>query len=396
MSIESLKQQARRHEQNEEWDKALEQYTKAIEELSQDEQTDIGLVNRVCDLFVRVGKVDKAVEYFEQAVDLYREAFLPNNAIAVCKKIIRSAPNRPQVYLKIGQIRAEQGFLPDARANFLTYAERMQKSGNLDESFRALVEFCDLAPDDVQVRITVADQMASNKRTGEAVQQLLVAYRHLSQSGEVDLAKGIEKKILALDPNADLGSALAAGAGSSVSADGEIEASFGEIELGGAAEARAKAEASDFSMAKPEDLQLSVPAGGGIQEEEEEGGFDLPTMSIEEPAGAEEEAQEEEGGGFDLPMMSFYEADAKQEEAPIELPMMGFDEPAPAEEEPVTELPMMSFDESEAPAVEAGLTDFGSGPSQAMQEAMEEARPEPVPSPARPAAAPPPPAAPKP
>jgi tetratricopeptide (TPR) repeat protein len=136
MSIESLKQQARRHEQDEEWQKALDQYRKAIDELAQDEQTDIGLINRVGDLYVRIGKLDDAVKYFEQAVDLYREAFLPNNAIAVCKKIIRSAPNRAQVYLKIGQIRAEQGFLPDARTNFLTYAERMQKSGNLDESFR--------------------------------------------------------------------------------------------------------------------------------------------------------------------------------------------------------------------------------------------------------------------
>jgi tetratricopeptide (TPR) repeat protein len=401
MSIESLKQQARRHEQNEEWDKALDQYTKAIEELSQDEQSDIGLINRVGDLFVRVGKLDDAVEYFEQAVDLYREAFLPNNAIAVCKKIIRNAPNRHQVYLKIGQIRAEQGFLPDARTNFLTYAERMQKSGNLDESFRALVEFCDLAPDDVQVRITVADQMAANHRTADAVKQLLVAYRHLTQSGEGDLAKGVEKKILALDPKADLGAALAAGAGSSMSADGEIEASFGDIELGGAAEDKARAEADGFSMSTPGDLDLKPARAGAEESDEEEAGFELPMMSMEEPVGAA--AEEESEGGIELPMMSFDEADAKQEEASVELPMMSFDEPAPAEEEAeeeetAAELPMMSFDEPEAPAVEAGLTDFSSGPSEAMQEAMEEVRaepappapPRPAPTPAKPAAAPPP------
>jgi len=401
MSIESLKQQARRHEQNEEWDKALDQYTKAIEELSQDEQTDIGLVNRVGDLFVRVGKLDDAVEYFEQAVDLYREAFLPNNAIAVCKKIIRNAPNRHQVYLKIGQIRAEQGFLPDARTNFLTYAERMQKSGNLDESFRALVEFCDLAPDDVQVRITVADQMAANKRTGDAVKQLLIAYRHLSHSGEVDLAKGIEKKVLALDPKADLGAALPA-EGSSVSADGEIEASFGEIELGGAAEDKARAQAAGFSMSTPGDLELAAE-----EEEEEEGSFDLPMMSAEEPA-----AEEEEEGGVELPMMSFEEADAKQEEEEaVELPMMSFDAPGPAEEESeeeteeeaAPELPMMTFDAPEAPEVEVALADFSSGPSEAMQEAIEEVRAEPTPppkapaaAPARPTPAPPPPPAPAP
>jgi tetratricopeptide (TPR) repeat protein len=102
MSIESLKQQARRHEQDEQWQKALEQYQKAIRELDKDEQTDIGLINRVGDLYVRVGKLGEAVQYYEQAVDLYRDAFLPNNAIAVCKKIIRNVPSRHQAYLKIG------------------------------------------------------------------------------------------------------------------------------------------------------------------------------------------------------------------------------------------------------------------------------------------------------
>lgn len=373
MSIESLKQQARRHEQNGEWDKALDQYIKAIAELSEDEQSDIGLINRVGDLCVRVGKLDKAVEYYERAVDLYREAFLPNNAIAVCKKIIRSAPNRHQVYLKIGQIRAEQGFLPDARTNFLTYAERMQKSGNLDESFRALVEFCDLAPDDVQVRITVADQMAANNRTGEAVQQLLVAHRHLTQSGETGLAKDIEKKIVALDPKADLSGALAASEASSVSADGEIEASFGEIEVVGKAEAKPRAEAG-FSMTTPGDLDLAVPAGGDESEEEVEveGGFDLPMMSLEEPAAEEEE-----------------------EDTAVELPLMTFEEPSATEEEVAPDLPLMTFDEPEAQPVDAGLTDFSSGPTEALQEAIEEVHPRATPPPpappsppSRPAAAP--------
>jgi tetratricopeptide (TPR) repeat protein len=402
MSIESLKQQARRHEQDEEWQKALDQYRKAIDELSEDEQTDIGLINRVGDLYVRIGKLDEAVRCFEQAVDLYREAYLPNNAIAVCKKIIRSAPNRAQVYLKIGQIRAEQGFLPDARTNFLTYAERMQKGGNLDESFRALIEFCDLAPDDVQVRITVADQMASHNRTKDAVKQLLVAYRQLAQTGEADLAKGIEKKILALDPSADLGAALAAGATSGLSADGEIEASFGEISFARETpgKARKKEEDVDFSMSTPGAFDLG--SVGGLEEEEEEvsqeaseeaEGFELPMMSLD---AAEVGPEAEEEGDFELPMMSFEEADQEKEEVDVELQTMSFDsstdEEAVEEEEVPADLPMMSFETIET------------SPSSAMEEAVEEAKPSrpakaapSEPAPTRAAEAPsPPPAAPAP
>jgi len=411
MSIETLKQQARRHEQDEDWLKALDQYQKAIRELEKEDQTDIGLVNRVGDLFVRVGKLDQAVRYYEQAVDLYREAFLPNNAIAVCKKIIRNVPDRHEAYLKIGQIRAEQGFLPDARTNFLTYAERMQKAGNLDESFRALVEFCDLAPDDVDVRITVADQMAASHRPADAVEQLLVAYRQLTQSGESDLASGVEKKIKKLDPSADLTAAAASHA-----PDIDADMPFGEIELAasqdtgsfevseeltGAAERFIADAAMGFSPKDEEPSEFSIqPAAEPEESAEEEGGFELPMMSFDEPA-AEAEAAEDEGG-FELPIMSFDEEE--EEEVAPELPMMSFEVEEPvedeaveeeaAEEEPVAE----EAAEEEAAEEATPLPTFDlevepSEPSLAMEEAVEEAAAE-APAPAAPMAASPPPPAP--
>jgi tetratricopeptide (TPR) repeat protein len=381
MSIESLKQQARRHEQDEEWQKALDQYQKAIRELEKEEQTDIGLVNRVGDLFVRVGKLDQSVKYYEQAVDLYREAFLPNNAIAVCKKIIRNVPGRHHAYLKIGQIRAEQGFLPDARTNFLTYAERMQKDGNLDESFRALVEFCDLAPDDVEVRITVADQMAANQRKDDAVEQLLVAYGQLKQTGEADLAGAVEKKVLALDPHADLGAARAAAATSSVG--GAVEMEFGEIDLGSHEESADDAEelrsaAEHFladatkGISAEEEEEEAVPAGWGAaeDEEEDEGGFDLPMMSFDAEPEAEEDDAEE------LPMMSLEEAD---DDEAVELPT--FDTGDEPEEEEAAELPTFGLGEDEAAATGAGAIE------EAMEEAAAEAPPPPRPPPPPPAPA---------
>jgi tetratricopeptide (TPR) repeat protein len=397
MSIESLKQQARRHEQDEDWQKALDQYQKAIKELDNEDQTDIGLINRVGDLFVRVGKLDQAVKYYDQAVDLYREAFLPNNAIAVCKKIIRNVPARHQAYLKIGQIRAEQGFLPDARANFLTYAERMQKAGNLDESFRALVEFCDLAPDDVEVRITVADQMAASQRKGEAVEQLLVAYRRLTQSGEGDLAAGVEKKIRNLDPRADLAGALAAGAGGHLGADGDIEASFGDIEVGGGVETGTFEVAPDLAGAAerfvsgaeqgfaPGGEEDAEPPAFSLEAEEqgkeEEGAFELPMMAFgDEREGSGAQTAEEEG--FELPMMSFEEADAAEEEA-AELPIMSFDQAEVPEEEESVELPTFDLPaeaEEEVPEPTAALEEAH---EEAAAEPLAEPEPPPPPAPAK-------------
>jgi tetratricopeptide (TPR) repeat protein len=384
MSIESLKEQARRHEQKEEWQKALDQYKKAIAKLEEEDQPDIGLYNRVGDLFVRVGNLNEAVSHYNKAADLYMEAELANNAIAVCKKIIRNVPDRHEAYLRIGQIRAKQGFLPDARTNFLTYAERMQQAGDLDESFRALVEFCDLAPDDVDVRIVVAEQMASHKRTDDAVGQLSVAYRVLMGNGD-SRASDVEARIRVLSPDADLGAPAAVGgaqagggftAGSSISAGGEIEAAFGEIEIGGTGkkqepkEEPAHEEFPSFEIAAPAEAE---PAA-------EEEAAPLPTFGLEEEAaplptfGLEEEA---------APLPTF---GLEEEAAP--LPTFGLEEEA-------APLPTFGLEEEAAPLPTLGLEEAApptpaSRPSEALEEAMEEAAPalRPVPEPVRPAPAP--------
>jgi hypothetical protein len=73
----------------------------------------------------------RGFEQDERAVDFYMDAGLPNNAVAVCKKAMRNFPDRRSIHLKMGQIRARQGFITDARASFVTYTERVQAAGDM-------------------------------------------------------------------------------------------------------------------------------------------------------------------------------------------------------------------------------------------------------------------------
>ncbi|MBT4189195.1 MAG: tetratricopeptide repeat protein, partial [Gemmatimonadales bacterium] len=379
MSIESLKGQARRHEQKEEWQKALDQYSQAIAQLVQDDQPDSGLYNRVGDLCVRVGNLDAAVEAYGQAADLYMEAFLPNNAIAVCKKIIRNVPERHQAYLRMGQIRAEQGFLPDARTNFLTYAERMQQAGEMEESFRALVEFCDLAPDETDMRVVVAEQMASHDQVSDAVEQLSIAYGHLMAKGDPG-ASVVEGKIRELDPSADLGAPAAAMAPPSgdISNADDLMGQFADV--GGGDDDTAEAEAG-VAVA-------DVDLGGfdidiGAEDAADEDAVELPTFDLgddaEEEAGAElptfdmgDDAEEE--AGAELPMFDM--GDDAEEEVGAELPM--FDMGDDAEEKAGAELPTFVVDVDAEPAeadelVEAAIEEVAEEVAEEAAPAEEEA-----------------------
>jgi tetratricopeptide (TPR) repeat protein len=206
MKLDKLKEQARRHEQKEEWSKALDFYLQAIEANERSDEPDISLFNRVGDLQVRVGDKDGAVATYERAIDLYIEAELPNNAIALCQKIIRNIPGKGTPFLRMGQIKARQGFVVDARQNFLTYAEMKQSRGDTDEAFRALKEFVSLVPGDVETRLFLAEQLVAKEATEDAFAHFDMAHRHLVRDGDDDGAAQLRARVAELDPDVTLSS----------------------------------------------------------------------------------------------------------------------------------------------------------------------------------------------
>jgi tetratricopeptide (TPR) repeat protein len=355
MSIESLKATARRHEQNEEWQKALDHYGQAIARLDQEDQPDSGLHNRVGDLYVKVGNYEQAIEHYDRAIELYRDTYLLNNAIAVCKKIVRHVPGRNEVFRTMGQIRAEQGFTSDARENFLRYAELMQEAGDLDESFRALVEFADLVRDDVDVRITVADQMLANERVAEGVDQLKIAYQIFKQAERDDRAFGLEARLLELDPAVDFEQLAADAEVMTVAADDGFEymTPFGEDEQetdGGADDAPAPVEHVS---------EDGAPDIEGVAEEPLRDADALEGALIEEPVGeAVSDAWEEAAASGDESAEDGREISVVEEveQETTDRPLMEDPEGSAAEpaltedaREDVAEFPVTEDAESETP-----------------------------------------------
>ncbi len=417
MSLDALKEEARSHERKEQWDKALAVYERALERTREEEQPDIPLFNRVGDLKTRVGDHDGALESYYEAVDLYLEAELPNNAIAICRKVIRNYPDRPEAFLRMGQVRGSQGFLTDARQNFLTYAEMVKAKGELEEAFRALIEFVELAPDDVETRRLLADQLHAHDRTDEAVEQLRLAYRHPSVQRNEEEAEAIRAKIQEMDPSAALPETPTPeeeeAAESSERAatgleglehtvlevpgedeDGEEEEEeeapeidLGEIEIGGLDDEEEDEEEeeepaepmgsdldfSDFSLDSEEaEEEEGLPEDAATREEEEvssgapEPDEDFGLEFTEEAVGTvEEEGEEDEDEGEPLPLM-----DLGEEEDPEPLPTFGLEDVEEGEEEDAEEdlsfgLELSEPEESEPeeaePAAEVSLDEPADG-----------------------------------
>jgi tetratricopeptide (TPR) repeat protein len=202
-NVDKLKKKAAEFEQKKQFDKALEIYLQIIEQTEGQEDRDVTVYNRVGDLNLRLNKTDQAVNYYEQAVDLYTEGGYLNNAIALCNKILRHAPARHQIYYKLGKISAKKGFNSDAKKNFLEYADRMHRAGRETDAFKALQEFADLCPGQDDIRLMLADQLAKAGKNAEAIEQLQILHESLDAEGRAAEAEATVQRIHTLDPDVE-------------------------------------------------------------------------------------------------------------------------------------------------------------------------------------------------
>ncbi|HEX6067056.1 MAG TPA: hypothetical protein VFZ04_22625, partial [Longimicrobiales bacterium] len=206
--IAKLKDEARKYEQREEWDRAIQAYGEVLRlgEAGDGAELDLPLYNRVGDLYVRLGRAAEAVKYYEQAADKYAEAGLYNNAIALCNKALRYDAGRVELLKKLGQFSASQGFFTDARRWYLEYCERMSKRGAMDQAFEALSELANVH-DDPEIRELLARQLKDHGRPEQAIREYQRAYGLRKAHGQSAEAEAIRAEIHAIDPHFDLATA---------------------------------------------------------------------------------------------------------------------------------------------------------------------------------------------
>jgi len=201
-----VKEKARSLELKGQYDKAIGQYSKVLQDLEgSPELTDeLGLYNKIGDLYLKLGNVTSAVEQYEKAIGHYAEHGFPNNAIALCNKVLRNSPGRTPIYLKLAKLMLQRGFVAEAKQNLLEYADRMQKAGKLEDAFHALREFADLSPDNEEIRLLLAEQLQKAARTDEAREQLAKLYQEVQAMGDTRRARATMDRMKAIDPDYEL------------------------------------------------------------------------------------------------------------------------------------------------------------------------------------------------
>jgi tetratricopeptide (TPR) repeat protein len=279
MSLEKLKDTARKFEQKEDWRKAIEAYVKAIHQMESGREAapDLSLYNRVGDLYLKINDTHAAVRHYERAVDLYADQGFFNNAIALCGKVLRVNPGRTQTYLKLAQLHARKNVVIEAKRNLLEFIERMNAQGQLDEAFGAVKDFADQFSGSQEIRLMLVELLRASQRAEEAHEQLDKLCTELEATGDVAAARRTRERLEPSDGDADGGGR---GGGDLIF----LDTGFG---FGGGGPV-ARAPAASVPEREPVSLVEAPPPSEPVQASPTEGLLRAESLVVEEsPAGSE-------------------------------------------------------------------------------------------------------------
>jgi tetratricopeptide (TPR) repeat protein len=168
-NIRRLMAEARRLEESGDLQKAIVLHRQA---LAVQEETagfaDLSLYNGLGDLYMRSGELTKAIKAFEEAAQHCEDQQLYSNGIAVCKKILRNAPDCVRVYRRVGRLLAHSGLEAQSLASYRTYCDHLEREGRSSETIEALMEFVNLTAHD-ETALELVDRMVQKDRGLEAL-----------------------------------------------------------------------------------------------------------------------------------------------------------------------------------------------------------------------------------
>jgi tetratricopeptide (TPR) repeat protein len=171
------------------------------ERLLEDDPADVSLNNLVGDLYVRLGQNDKAIKAFEKVADEYEKRSLSSQALAILKKICRLNPDKPDYFIKMADLYTRQGFLAEAKQEYLRIAERFLRQKDVEEAIELYEKITKLDKDDLNIRIQLAALYKLNGQQDKAVNELLKAADLKISLGQIDEAEKLLKESNKLSPD---------------------------------------------------------------------------------------------------------------------------------------------------------------------------------------------------
>jgi tetratricopeptide (TPR) repeat protein len=170
------------------------------EKIADKDPKDLTVLNTIGDLYARLGKNEKAGEFFKRVGDTYAADGFTVKAIAMYKKLTKVNPGAISVIQRLAELYTQQGLYNDARQQYLVLADNYVKSNDVHGAARIFQKMLEIDPDNASLQSKLADLHVKVGKKAEAREIFLRAATSLYERGSVQQATEALERMLSLDP----------------------------------------------------------------------------------------------------------------------------------------------------------------------------------------------------
>ena len=190
-----VKKDADKEEKAGRLDKAIALHQQLLKLNSRDWNT----INKVGDLYARMGKNREASQQYAKVAEFYAEDGFLLKAIAIWKKINRLDASALEPYLKLADLYAKQGLMMEAKSQYQIVVDEYIKRGKGRDAGDVLQKMADIDPSDLKIRSRLADLYMRAGQKGKAIEEHIAIAEQLNLKGHLPEAVQVLQKGLKID-----------------------------------------------------------------------------------------------------------------------------------------------------------------------------------------------------
>jgi len=172
---------------------------------------DLNTLNKIGDIYSRIGKKKQAIGHFLNLCEYYeKDGFVPK-AIAIYKKVIKLDPADVSAAKRLADLLASKGLVLEAREQYQAVLRKYETGGELDKLIECRKAMVRLDPQDTEGLRALAELLSAADKHEEAADAWAEAGAELDRRGQHEQARSFYKKASGLKPgSANIAARLAA------------------------------------------------------------------------------------------------------------------------------------------------------------------------------------------
>ncbi len=175
---------------------AIREYEKILKRYP----SDTTIINRVGDLYGRIGQLQRSIELYEEIADHFTSDGFVTKAIAILKKIQRLDPQRLDIFERLAQLYFDQGLIVEAKREYQILADWYIKNAQLEKAIEAHEKLVDLDPGNHVSSLRLADLLLRRGEIGSALKVYERLGSVLIEKGKIDEAERLYRHVLEKSP----------------------------------------------------------------------------------------------------------------------------------------------------------------------------------------------------